>query len=145
MKRKKPAFLKTFSEFTIQELRVMPVGRVISLFFQEVGNAIAQGPEPKKRTAEPRAKKNAEVTAAPVIVTARIKKYPSFSFRVPAVHPPHLQLKFPTASFHAAMKRVFIPNLTKRTGTPKKVNREKNGQKSAKQETVVFHNPPVTQ
>src|SRR4051812_1555227 len=103
MKREKPAFLKTFSDFTIQELRVMPLKRLFSLFFQEVRTALSDGPAPKKAKSVKRAKKNTET----LILTAKVTKRPTFSFHVPSVHSQQMQRQVTALS--EAMKRVFTP------------------------------------
>ena len=129
-RREKPEILKTFTEFTIEELRMMPMRRVLSLFSKEVratfrGQSVRQAP--KKKTV----KKN----ATEPILTASIK--PS-SHRL-VLHAP--RITFPTQGFQQAMKRVFTPGPIKMVN----VGKEEAGKqgKHQKKETVVFTKEPT--
>jgi hypothetical protein len=126
-KEKKPAFLKTFSEFTIAELRTMPVGHVFSLFLEEVSRTFSNAPKKQAQKRQQRAKKNAENP----ILTAEVKP----AFKMPVMHAPQFHVN--TTGFSEAMKRVFTIGPVKADGQNRKRavgKTEKNG----KTETVVF-------
>jgi hypothetical protein len=120
---KKPAFLKTFSEFTIAELRAMPLSEICSLFFREVTHTF--GSKPKKRSH--RVKKNAK---KPILI-AKVKP----TFKLPLVHAPQLHVN--TTGFSEAMKRVFTIGPVKADADQPKQGTGKNDE-NEESETVVF-------
>lgn len=122
-KQNKPSFLKTFSEFTVDELRTMPVQRVLSLFLQEVKTTFTEEPTPRSAKKSTRKKK-----AVQPIITAQIK---------------------PAAGFTQAVKRVFAIHTSVTTSIGRqrskptkkitKVTRSTKERMTPKQEeTVVF-------
>jgi hypothetical protein len=153
---KKPAFLKTFSEFTIDELRKMPLSQVISLFFREVGFTFTERTRERKYKKPQDVKKNTETP----LMVVRVKKSPSFPLKMPVIQKPSLHLRVPkvnsptvrfkiptvqkpdlhinTTEFNAAMKRVFTPGPVRTYEKGKKTAAKKG--KVAETETIVFSN-----
>lgn len=103
---KKPDFLKTFSDFTIAELRSMPVRDLMSLFVAEVkstfseGKPVASTPKTNKKT---RAKRGAK---------QKVTKPTGRSISLPRLH-------FPTQSLSSAVKRIFTFRPVGTTGAQK--------------------------
>jgi hypothetical protein len=95
---KKPAFLKTFSEFTTDELRRMPFLHVLSLFFQEVSTTFTSRRVEIKVTKGSVAKKNTEKS----FLTAKKKTKAAFSFP---------KLTFPKVTLHLQLPKIRIPKL----------------------------------
>lgn len=63
--KKKPAFLKTFSEFTIAELRAMPLRRVLTLFTTELQSTFTRPTDlPKPKTKQRGLKKTKQIKSS---------------------------------------------------------------------------------
>lgn len=125
-KAKKPAFLKTFSEFTIAELRAMPLRDIFSLFFREVTHTFNSQPSRKKTSRSHRVKKNVK---QPILI-AKVKP----TFPMPVVRAPQFHVN--TTGFSEAMKRVFTIGPVKTDADHEK--QTVKSEKDEKPETVVF-------
>jgi hypothetical protein len=128
---KKPTFLKTFSEFTIDELRSMPLHRVLSLFARELRTTFTEG---KRNT---------------------LKKTRNSKKKVLKLIP--MKQRSLPRGFIEAMKRVFVihvsvntpvveKKIVKPTKSAVKVTRSvKERIKPKQEETVVFSSHPTTE